>query len=129
MGGRLVFDGDCGFCTRCVSWLGRLDRGSRVDTRPLQMPGAPESVLSTRAECLDSVQWLGEDGHPRSGAEAVNAALGVALQTRLPLALYRISARAQERVYRWVAANRSRLPGSTPHCRAHPDDCRHVVDP
>lgn len=123
MDGRLVFDGNCGFCTRSVDWLRRLDRHHRVDTRPLQMPGAPESVRSTRAECLDQVQWLGDDGYRRSGAEAVNAALGAALSTRLPLALYRISAGAQERVYTWVAANRHRLPGTTPHCRTHADEC------
>ena len=124
MDGRLVFDGNCGFCTRSVRWLRRLDRGHHIDMAPLQNPGAPESVRATRAECLDQVQWLGDDGRRRSGAEAVNAAVGAALRTRLPLVLYRISARGQERGYTWVAENRYRLPGATPHCRTHPDECR-----
>lgn len=124
MGGRLVFDGDCGFCTRSASWLARLDRRGRVEARPLQMPGAPEWVHATRSECRDKVRWLGADGRPRSGAAAINAALAAALGTRLPSTLYRVSAGPQERLYDWVAANRSRLPGTTPHCRAHPEDCR-----
>lgn len=121
--GRLVFDGDCGFCTRSAGWLRRLDRSHRIDMRPLQRSGAPEWVGATRAECLDSVRWLGADGHRRSGAEAISAALGAALGTSLPLALHRVSAGPQERIYDWVAANRSRLPGATPHCHAHPADC------
>lgn len=121
--GRVVFDGRCGFCTRSTGWLHRLDRRGRVDIRPLQAPGAPESVGRTADECLERVQWLGSDGRLRSGADAVNAALSTALGTRAPLHLYRLTAVAQDRVYTWVAANRYRLPGATPHCSTHPAEC------
>ena len=122
--GRLVFDGDCGFCTRSVGWLRRLDRGGHVDARPLQSPGVPESVGATLEQCLERLQWLGRDGRRRSGAEAVNVALAAALCTRAPLALYRVSAGVQERAYAWVAANRYRLPGATAHYSVHPGECR-----
>lgn len=120
---RLLFDGRCGVCTRSVAWLRRLDRHARIVTVPLQAPGAPESVGATEAECLASVQWRGSDGVRRSGADAANAALATALGSRMPLVLYRATAGVQERIYDWVAANRYRLPGITPHCETSPTDC------
>lgn len=121
--GRLVFDGRCGFCTRSVHWLKRLDRHDRVESVPLQSPGAPASVGATEEQCSQAVQWLGSDGRRHSGAAAVNAALSAALGTRLPLRLYVVTRPVQDRLYDWVAANRSRLPSAVPHCTEHPDDC------
>jgi predicted DCC family thiol-disulfide oxidoreductase YuxK len=120
---RLVFDGDCGFCTRCVGWLRRLDPDGRVEVRPYQAPGVPASIGAGVQECHDSVQWLGPDGRRRSGADAVNAALSLLCGTRFFTALYGPTARLQEAAYQWVAAHRSRFPGTTPHCTALPGDC------
>lgn len=121
--GRLVFDGRCGFCTRSVHWLKRLDRHDRVEAVPLQSPGAPASIGTTEEQCSQAVQWLGSDGRRHSAAAAVNAALSAALGTRLPLRLYAVTRPVQDWLYDWVAANRSRLPGMAPHCTEHPDDC------
>jgi predicted DCC family thiol-disulfide oxidoreductase YuxK len=121
--GRLVFDGRCGFCTRSIGWLRRLDRHQRVAAVPLQAPGAPESVGATETECLASLRWRGDDGVRLCGAAAANAALGTALGSRLPMRLYRRTSRLQERGYAWVAANRYRLPGARPHCDKAPADC------
>lgn len=121
--GRLVFDGRCGFCTRSMHWLKRLDRHNRVEAVPLQSPGAPASVGATEEQCYQAVQWLGSDGRHHSGAAAVNAALSAALGAPLPLWLYAVTRPVQDRIYDWVAANRGRLPGTAPHCTEHPDDC------
>ena len=121
--GRLVFDGECGFCTRCVAWLRRLDPQGKVDVQPYQAEGVPASIHATVEECRGSVQWLGADGVRRSGADAVNAVLAVLTGTALPSAAYRASAGLQERAYRWVADHRGRFPGATPHCRERPQDC------
>lgn len=121
--GRLVFDGECGFCTRCVSWVRRLDTRDRIDIRPFQSEGAPASVGATPEQCQDAVQWLGPDGVSRSGADAVNAVMSVLAGTGLPSAVYRATSGLQERAYRWVADHRSRFPGATPHCQDHPADC------
>ncbi len=120
---RLVFDGRCGFCTRSVGWLRRIDRHRRIHIVPLQTPGAPDSVGATETECLDSLQWQGGDGSRLSGAAAANAALATALGSRLPMLLYRLTAALQQRCYVWVAENRYRLPGVRPHCETAPSEC------
>ncbi|HSK61678.1 MAG TPA: DUF393 domain-containing protein [Actinomycetospora sp.] len=121
--GRLVFDGECGFCTRCVDGLRRVDPQGKIDVQPLQAEGVPASIGATVEECREAVQWLGPDGVRRSGADAVNAVLGVLTGTALPSTLYRASSGLQERAYRWVADHRSRFPGTTPHCQRAPEGC------
>ena len=121
--GRLVFDGACGFCTRSLGWLRRLDRRSRIEAVPFQSPGAAESVGATVEQCQAAVQWRGPDGRRRSGADAVNAALSIVLGTRVPSGVYALTRPVQERVYEWVAAHRGRFPGTSPHCSQHPADC------
>lgn len=92
--------------------------------RPYQGHGVLSSAGLSEQQASTSVWWLGQDGRRARGAEAVNAALSAAIGTNLPLALYRISARLQERAYAWVARNRHRLRGVTPYCTTHPDGCR-----
>src|SRR5215469_3562953 len=121
--GRLVFDGQCGFCTRTVGWLRHIDRRQRVEIVPLQASGAPESVGVTEAECLLSLRWQGDDGARLSGAAAANAALACALGSQVPVLLYRLTSKLQERGYGWVAANRYRLRGVRPLCESAPADC------
>ncbi|MBA2324614.1 MAG: DUF393 domain-containing protein [Pseudonocardiales bacterium] len=119
----LLFDGECGFCTRMLGWLRMLDGQRLIETLPYQRAGVPESIGTTASECADSVQWRGADGARLDGAAAANAALGVALGSSWPLAVYRRSAGTQERLYRLVARNRHRLPGVRPWCARNPDDC------
>lgn len=121
--GRLVFDGQCGFCTRCVGWLRAIDRYGRIDVQPYQARGVPASVDATVEQCREAVQWLGPDGVRRGGAEAVNAVLSTVIGTGAPSSIYRATSGVQDRAYRWVAEHRGRFPGMTPHCQAHPSDC------
>jgi len=119
----LVFDGDCGFCTRALGWLRLADRRKLIETRPYQQPGVPESLGLTREQCGRSVQWRGADGTRAEGAEAIGAALSEALGTDWPSRLYRVTSGPQEWLYEWVARNRQRLPGVTPWCARYPDEC------
>ena len=119
----MVFDGECGFCTRSVGWLRRLDRRGRVTVRPFQRHGVLSDVGLRRDQAAASVWWRGEDGQLAHGADAVNAAVSAALGIRLPLAFYRLTRGLQERAYTWVANNRHRLRGVTPYCTEHPQDC------
>jgi predicted DCC family thiol-disulfide oxidoreductase YuxK len=123
--GTLFFDGACGMCTRSRDLLLKMDRTRRVQTEALQSPGTAERLGIAPASLLESVRWLDSSGAVYSGAEAANAALSAAIGSRIPLAVYRIPGirSAEEAIYRWVAANRHRFPGTTPYCESHPSAC------
>ena len=71
------------------------------------------------------MRWLDASGAVYAGAEAADAAVSVAIGTRVPLLIYRTPGirHVQDAVYRWVAANRYRFPGETPYCESHPVAC------
>jgi predicted DCC family thiol-disulfide oxidoreductase YuxK len=123
--GILFFDGACGMCTRSRNLLLKIDRTRKLQTEALQSPGTAERLGIAPSQLLESVRWLDASGAVYSGAEAANAALSSAIGTRLPLALYRIPGirSIEDAVYRWVAANRYRFPGTTPYCQSHPSAC------
>ncbi|HZX53950.1 MAG TPA: DUF393 domain-containing protein [Ilumatobacteraceae bacterium] len=113
----LLFDGDCSFCTSCVEWMRRHIR--RLDqTVPYQFADLP-ALGVTAEQCAMAVQWIGSDGKVRSAHLAVaqvliDAGTGWAVIGRAMLlpGLRQVSGV----VYRWIARNRSRLPGGTPAC-------------
>jgi predicted DCC family thiol-disulfide oxidoreductase YuxK len=123
--GTLFFDGACGMCTRSRDLLLRMDRTGNLQTEALQSPGTAQRLGIAPASLLESVRWLDSSGAVYSGAEAANAALSAAIGTRIPLVIYRIPGVRfiEEAIYRWVAANRYRFPGTTPYCQSHPSAC------
>lgn len=126
--GDLIFDGQCGFCTRAVLQLQRLDRKGRIQVHPFQHDGVlAEFGLS--AEQTRQAVWFFASSRRLAGAAAVNAALDAALGTRVFLPVYRIPGirHLQEWVYRWIATHRYRLRGVTPWCVTHPQDCELAV--
>jgi len=122
-GGVLVFDGYCGFCTRSVHAVRRLDRRDRVRPLPLQGPRVLEVTGISRPDALRAAWWIGADGSRSSGAGAINDALAAATGVPLFRWLYRVPGirRLQDRAYRWVAEHRHLLRGVTPYCVAHPE--------
>lgn len=117
----LLFDGTCGPCTRSANWIRRRDPAGRIEVLPNQAPGALAAYGVTRAEA-DRSAWAIEPGGRRlKGAAALNRVLLelgggwrlLARPYRLPLL-----AAAEEAIYRWVAAHRSRFAwlGVTPEC-------------
>ena len=116
----LVFDGDCSFCTTCARALERI--GPEAEIVAWQLTDLAELGVTER-EAMDAVRWVEADGAVRSGHEAIAAVLATA---RWPwrtigraLLLPGISPLAA-RLYRVVADNRYRLPGSTPACERAP---------
>jgi predicted DCC family thiol-disulfide oxidoreductase YuxK len=122
----VIFDGTCDFCTRSVRFLRRLDRRRRLEPVPFQRPGAPERFGLTIGDCERAAWTVTPDGRRYPGAAAVNVALAVALGRRWPWTLYRLPgvSHVQGLVYALVARNRTRLPGDTPYCEQHPEECR-----
>ncbi len=108
---RLVYDGDCGFCTRCARWL---DRNARdVEVVPWQSLDLAEVGL-TEQQVRAAAYWL-DDQVVDSGEGAIARSLvacgsGYAVLGRLLLlgGVRRVAAVA----YRLVARHRGRLPGA-----------------
>ena len=123
--GTLFFDGACGMCTRSRDLLLKMDRTGNLQTETLQSPGTAQRLGIAPASLLESIRWLDSSGAVYSGAEAANAAVAAAIGTRIPLVIYRIPGVGfiEEAIYRWVAANRYRFPGTTPYCESHPGAC------
>ncbi len=112
-------------CTRSRDLLLKIDRTGNLQTEALQSPGTAQRLGIAPTSLLESVRWLDASGAVYSGAEAANAAVSAAIGTRIPLAIYRIPGIRfiEEAIYRWVAANRYRFPGTTPYCQSHPSAC------
>lgn len=114
----LLYDGDCAFCTTCARLAERRFKPD-AEIVPWQLAELAQLGVTTQ-QASDAVQWVESDGTVRSGHDAVAAMLSSSgpisrLGGRL-LLLPGISAIAA-RTYHLVAANRHRLPGSTPACR------------
>jgi predicted DCC family thiol-disulfide oxidoreductase YuxK len=70
----------------------------------------------TQAQCEAAAWTLLPDGRRFQGAEAISVSLDVILGISLFGPLYRLPGLTQleDGIYRWIAENRSRFPGSTP---------------
>jgi predicted DCC family thiol-disulfide oxidoreductase YuxK len=119
----LVFDGDCGFCTRCVAFV---PRAALRTTTVVPYQRADLGALGlTAAECAAAVQWVGADGSRARGHAAVGRVVGEAGGAwRVVGALLLVPPISwlAAGVYRLVAANRMRLPGGTPACALPPPE-------
>jgi predicted DCC family thiol-disulfide oxidoreductase YuxK len=116
MTGRLVFDGDCGFCTTSADWLAR---GGRVDIVPWQFLDLP-SVGLTVDQASTSVWWLVDDQPVEHSSRAIGRALvagGGPWSWAGRVLLLPPMRPVADAVYRLVARYRYRLPGGTPACR------------
>lgn len=117
----LIFDGDCAFCSTAVRLMRNI-----LPVSPYVVPWqwADLNALELdESECREAVQYFDHGGKRWSAGAAVAhvlsdqprawGAIGRALDSR---ALRELN----ERAYRWVAANRYRLPGGTAACALAP---------
>jgi predicted DCC family thiol-disulfide oxidoreductase YuxK len=117
----LVFDGDCGFCTKSAHWISRRwTRPARAE--PWQRLGVDglARIGLTQDEVTSAAYWVDEQGRIFRGHAAVGKALragragdrilGALLLTPPMSWLARPG-------YRVVARYRYRLPGATDSCR------------
>ncbi len=116
----LLYEGDCAFCTTCARVLERI--GPDAEIVAWQFADLAELGI-TEEQASDALQWVQINGTVRSGHEAIAAVLNTAgpiwkIISRTVL-LPGISWMAAK-VYRLVADNRYRLPGSTPACARSP---------
>ena len=83
----LVWDGECGFCKRCVLWI-RSRVGEGLECVPYQELGERFPELD-RAACAKAVQLVEGNGKITQGAEACYRAMSLAAGWGWPLFLHR----------------------------------------
>lgn len=112
----LLFDADCGFCTKVAGRVPSLRLA--VEVAPLQSVDlAGLGICAERA--LTEMPYVDADGNVRYGHEAIAAALRTgplpmrAIGRAIALPGVGLVARP---VYQWIARHRHQLPGGTPAC-------------
>lgn len=121
MAGRLIFDGDCGFCTTAATWIERRWPVDSAMSTPWQFLSEDElgALGLTRAMVSRKVYWHDESGNfagERAIARALQAARGPWKIAGHLLDVIPIRTVARP-AYWLVARFRHRLPGGTPACR------------
>ena len=105
--------------------MSRLNGRKAIDILPWQTPGLLERVGLTAEQTAEAAWFVTAQGERLRAAAAINAALSAMHPFyRLATWLYRVPGvrQLEDWAYRWIAANRYRLPGSTAACAvdAHP---------
>ncbi len=114
----LLYDGDCAFCTTCARLVEKRIRPAAAVV-PWQFADLAELGVSEE-QASAAVQWVEADGGVRSGHEAVAGMLAAAGPAWRHLGRFLLLPGVSPlaaKAYELVAANRHRLPGSTPACR------------
>jgi predicted DCC family thiol-disulfide oxidoreductase YuxK len=112
----LIFDGDCGFCTRSVNVMKKLPHSAEVQAYQF---ADLDAFGTTEERAQHEVLWVDRTGRIFGGAQAiarvlVNSGGAYALAgwvLRTPPVRWIAAA-----VYRVIANNRQRMPGGTAAC-------------
>lgn len=126
---RVIFDGDCAFCTTSATWLAeRLARKDGTDPQLIPWQFADLAAIGVTAERTQrEALWVAVNGEVTGGAEAFSQWLRYRRGWTAPighlLALPVIRQLAAA-LYRVIARNRHKLPGGSPAC-ALPPPSRH----
>ena len=114
--GLMLNDGDCGFCMRTAAQVPRL--GVHVDAATLQSVDLAQWGIDEERAYVE-MPYVHPDGRVDYGHRAFAAILATGpLPWRAVSRVMtsRVGDPVARRVYHWVAANRSRLPGGTATC-------------
>ena len=126
----MLYDGDCGICSRAALWVARRAPGTRFRVLPLQaVDVAAEPELAHRLAGCDlsaTLHVITADGRVVTGAAAVLAAARAVPRwgTAARVADNRVGHTLLEPLYRKVAANRHRIGralGMGGACAVSPD--------
>ena len=118
----LIYDMDCGFCTRSARWIeGRWSGAARPQLVGGQQldDAALDAVGLTRARLAEEAVWV-DGGTVLGGADAIAASMCAAAGwVHLLGVLISLPGMAQlgRLVYPYVAQHRHQMPGGTDACR------------
>lgn len=113
----LIYDADCGFCTRSAEWLAK---GCTVNIKPWQQIRDLEALGLTE-EMVEQAAFWADGGNVTASAESAIAraliAKGSAWQVVGRFILLPGVRRLAAVVYRVIATNRHAMPGGTDACK------------
>jgi predicted DCC family thiol-disulfide oxidoreductase YuxK len=119
----LIFDGDCGICTRLAEFARRavlpLSAGTVVPFQYIDL--SPYGL--TASACTEALQFVSAGGRVYAAQDAVARLLLASRVWWKPFGAIILVPGIHGLagvVYRWVARNRQRLPGGTPACAMPP---------
>ncbi len=118
----LVYDGDCAFCSTSARFIVDHLRGATGSyaVEPWQRVDL-DALGLTPQECDEAVRWVAPDGSRYAGHVAIARALLASRWWVRPLGAAVLApgiSTLAAAAYRWVSANRHRLPGGAPSCAA-----------
>lgn len=120
----LVFDGDCAICSTLARFVERAIRRQESDFVVAPWQEVDLAALGlTEAACIEALQWVARNGQISSAQNAVARTLWAGHLWWRPFAAIIATPGINHLagvIYRWVAANRHRLPGGTPACSMPP---------
>ena len=115
----LVYDGGCGFCTRCAEWA-RRRLPHHYDVVAWQRISDLSALGLTTADVSNSSCWIDSSGRPHLGERGVAlvlieiGGLWAVVGRALLLPPIRVVAAA---LYQFIARNRHRMPGGSAACQ------------
>ena len=118
----VVFDGTCGFCTATRSRIERYDRCHHLHWVPCQQLTANGD---TPQLCERTVVTITPEGIVDTGAQAFARILTTLSGSAWPIRIATLPVLCTLLTlgYTGIARVRGRLPGVTPWCDQHPEDC------
>ncbi|HEU0164213.1 MAG TPA: DUF393 domain-containing protein [Thermomicrobiales bacterium] len=114
----LLFDGNCGFCTRTVLWVQAKDTQGRIDVIPCQVAVRNGTHDVSEGDCGKSIWAFTAEGHVEGGAQAAALVASELMGRRWPVQVAKLPVIKQslDLGYRFIANNRHRLPGIKGMC-------------
>ncbi|WP_368826907.1 thiol-disulfide oxidoreductase DCC family protein [Kocuria sp. CPCC 205231] len=113
----LIYDADCGFCTRSAEWLAKT---KRVQIMPWQQLNDLSTLGLSEEKVSSAAYWIDENAKLHAGASAIAQALlvrggvwagvGQAILVSPVLVLANVA-------YKFIAKNRHAMPGGGASCR------------
>lgn len=113
----LIYDADCGFCTRSAKWLAR---GGSVKIKPWQGIRDLEALGLTESMVETAAYWADGGEVQAAAEEAIASALiakGSGWQIAGRFILLPGVRQLAKPVYKLIAKNRHAMPGGTDTCR------------
>jgi predicted DCC family thiol-disulfide oxidoreductase YuxK len=117
----LIFDGDCGFCTSCATWI---EARWQIEARAVPWQKLSSEELAANSLTLDDVRsavwWIDATGERSRAQRAIARALTACRgwpSSAGRLLLVPPASWLAAAFYPLVARWRHRLPGGTPACK------------